>query len=80
MNPPALHANVSYLTNPADDNMLTVTAVVGQNESEAAPADGILFSYFRGSLVEHKCECLLLKTQISLLFQKYRNIWCIRHT
>lgn len=58
VDPPALHANVSLLTDPTDDNLLTVSAVVGQNESERAPAGGILFSYDKASLAKRKCECL----------------------
>lgn len=63
VDPPALHANLSLLTNPVDDNLVSVTAVVGKNESEGAPADGIQFSYVRDSLVKHKCECLVVKTK-----------------
>lgn len=54
--PPVLHANVSLLTDPVDDNMLTVTAFIGQNKSK--PAGGTTFSYSKVSLVKQKCECL----------------------
>lgn len=56
VDPPALHANISFLTDPMDDNMLTVTAVIGQNKSK--PAGGTTFSYSKVSLVKQKCECL----------------------
>lgn len=59
VDPPDLHANISLGTHPSDDIMLSVTAVVGQNESDPAPADGITFSYFGDSLVEQKCEGLM---------------------
>lgn len=76
VDPPALQANLSLLTSPVDDNFVSVTAVVGKNESEEAPADGILFSYVKGSLVKHKCEWLVVKTKISVLLQKYSTSSC----
>lgn len=65
VDPPALQANLSLLTSPVDDNFVSVTAVVGKNESEEAPADGIQFSYVRDTLVKHKCEWLVVKTKTS---------------
>ncbi|NP_001347763.1 interferon gamma receptor 1 precursor [Takifugu rubripes] len=55
VDPPALQANISLNIDPSDDNMLSVIAVVGQNESEPAPDNGITFSYSRESLVQQKC-------------------------
>lgn len=56
VDPPALHANISLPIDPSDDNMLSVVAVVGLNESEPAPEKGLTFSYSKESLVQQKCE------------------------
>ncbi|XP_076599120.1 growth/differentiation factor 10b [Chaetodon auriga] len=55
VNSPNLQADVSFLSDPKDDYYLTVTAVIGQNESDPAPLDGISFSYFMNSQVHQKC-------------------------
>ncbi|KAM9848160.1 growth/differentiation factor 10b isoform 2-T2 [Aulostomus maculatus] len=63
--PAALKANVSFLSDPSDDYFLTVTAVVGLNESEPAPNDGIVFSYFMDSPAPQKCSLDLPPVHIS---------------
>lgn len=50
-----LEADVSFLSDPSDDYYLTVTAVIGQNESDPAPQEGIFFSYFMDSPSHQKC-------------------------
>ncbi|XP_058506722.1 interferon gamma receptor 1-like isoform X2 [Solea solea] len=55
VDPPALQANVSSLSDPDNEYFLTVTAVIGQNESVSAPPDGITFSYFMDSPTTQKC-------------------------
>lgn len=69
VDPPALQANVSSLSDPNDDYSLDVTAVVGANESDNAPPNGIAFSYFMSSPAELKCEsCFrLLKNSLCQL-------------
>lgn len=56
VHPPTLQADVSFLSHPSDAYYLTVTAVIGQNESDPAPPDGITFSYFMNSPAHQKCE------------------------
>ncbi|XP_034753456.1 interferon gamma receptor 1-like isoform X2 [Etheostoma cragini] len=52
--PPAeLQANLSNLTDPTDAYFVTVTAVMGQNES--TPTPGIIFSYFKDNPEGQKC-------------------------
>ncbi|XP_078128479.1 growth/differentiation factor 10b isoform X2 [Sander vitreus] len=56
VDPPAeLQADLSFLSDPSNDYYLTVTAVMGQNESIPAPHDGIMFSYFKDSPEGLKC-------------------------
>ncbi|XP_051276106.1 interferon gamma receptor 1-like [Dicentrarchus labrax] len=55
VSPPSLQADVS-ISDIDYDYFLTVSAVIGQNESDPAPPDGITFSYFHGSLVGQKCS------------------------
>ncbi|XP_069000524.1 interferon gamma receptor 1-like [Embiotoca jacksoni] len=43
--PPALEANLSFLSNPREVYFVTVTAVIGENKSVSHPDDGIAFSY-----------------------------------
>lgn len=62
VDPPALQANISLLTNPVDDNFVSVTAVVLEEDSQ--PSQGTTFSYSSTSLVKHKCEFLLVETHI----------------
>ncbi|KAM4607560.1 growth/differentiation factor 10b [Polymixia lowei] len=49
VDPPNFQTDISFLSNPFEEYYLTVTAVVGQNESVAAPANGTKFSYFKDS-------------------------------
>lgn len=74
VDPPALHANISLTVDPSDDNMLSVVAVVGQNESEPAPDNGITFSYSRESLVQQKCKNLFVKTVGSSVVLRCRSV------
>ncbi|XP_075931853.1 growth/differentiation factor 10b [Anarhichas minor] len=55
--PPApLQLDVSSLSDPKSEYLLEVTAVIGQNESDVAPSEGIEFSYFKYSLVTKICN------------------------
>lgn len=56
VHPPTLQADVSFLSDPSNAYHLTVTAVIGQNESQPAPPGGITFSYFMNSQAKQKCE------------------------
>ncbi|XP_061824784.1 growth/differentiation factor 10b [Nerophis lumbriciformis] len=56
VDPPHLQADVSFLFDPDNDYFLTVTAVLGENQSEPAPADGIDFSYYRNSPASQICS------------------------
>lgn len=62
VDPPNLHADFSHITDPEDESMVSVTAVVGHTESDAAPSGGITFSYYKETLLQQKCECLLVAT------------------
>lgn len=53
--PPALQADLSFLSQPGNDYNVHVSAVIGKDESGPAPSDGIEFSYFMDSIVERKC-------------------------
>ncbi|XP_071762685.1 growth/differentiation factor 10b [Centroberyx gerrardi] len=55
-NSPNLRSDISFLSDPSDDYYLTVTAVIGGNESDAAPAEGIKFSYYEDSPSNQKCS------------------------
>lgn len=55
VDPPTLQADVSFLSDPSDDYLLTVTAVNGLEESETVPTEGIIFSYFQDSQAKKKC-------------------------
>ncbi|XP_035461505.2 interferon gamma receptor 1-like isoform X1 [Scophthalmus maximus] len=54
--PPALQADVSSLSNPDNEYHMYVVAEIGHNESEPAPPDGISFSYFMDSGTSQKCS------------------------
>ncbi|XP_042357863.1 interferon gamma receptor 1-like [Plectropomus leopardus] len=57
VDPPApLQADVSFLSDPSNEYQLMVTAVVANNESEPAPEEGIIFSYFKDSQAYQKCS------------------------
>uniref|UniRef100_UPI0037E80C85 growth/differentiation factor 10b n=1 Tax=Semicossyphus pulcher TaxID=241346 RepID=UPI0037E80C85 len=53
--PPTQQISLSSLCEPSEDYYLSVTAVVGDNESESAPPEGINFSYFMDSQASQKC-------------------------
>lgn len=53
VDPPAQQQDVSFLNDPQNDYFLSVTAVIGQNES---PPTDIVFSYSRSSPAEQKCN------------------------
>ncbi|XP_028458983.1 interferon gamma receptor 1-like isoform X2 [Perca flavescens] len=54
--PPAeQQVDLSFLSDPSNEYLVTVTAVMGQNESISAPQDGIIFSYFKDSTEGLKC-------------------------
>lgn len=54
--PPVQEADVSFLSDPNNEYFLQVTAVIGDNNSEPVPPDGITFSYFKDSPVNQKCK------------------------
>ncbi|XP_060896042.1 interferon gamma receptor 1-like [Labrus mixtus] len=51
--PPALQADLSFLSLPSEDYYVTVSAVIGEDKSDSS--QGIEFSYFKDSLVSKKC-------------------------
>ncbi|NP_001347755.1 interferon gamma receptor 1-like precursor [Hippocampus comes] len=63
--PPDLQADLSFLSDQREDYFLAVTAVLGEEESEAAPADGITFSYYRDSPATQKCSLDLPPATVS---------------
>lgn len=56
VDPPALQVDVPIHSDPTYSYLLAVTAVNGQNESEAAPPEGITFSYFSDAQVTLTCS------------------------
>ncbi|XP_033956516.1 growth/differentiation factor 10b [Pseudochaenichthys georgianus] len=63
--PPAKQADVSFLSDPRNEYIISVTAVIGQNES--APTDSIEFSYFQDALSERKCSLDLPSVNVTTL-------------
>ncbi|KAM6997188.1 growth/differentiation factor 10b [Tautogolabrus adspersus] len=53
VDPPALQADLSFLSQPGEEYYVTVRAVIGKNKSESP--EGIEFTYFKDSLVSNKC-------------------------
>ncbi|CAJ1067131.1 interferon gamma receptor 1-like precursor [Xyrichtys novacula] len=53
VDPPALQADLSFLSETDLEYYVTVTAVLGGNQS--APSKGIEFSYFQDALIGQKC-------------------------
>lgn len=53
--PPDLQVDLSAFSDPDDYYYLTVTAVIGQNESESAPADGFTYSYYMDAATNQIC-------------------------
>ncbi|XP_022619335.1 interferon gamma receptor 1 [Seriola dumerili] len=56
VDPQELQLDISSLSDSSNSYYLEVIAVVGQNESEPAPRNGITFSYFQDSLTRQKCS------------------------
>ncbi|GAA6231610.1 interferon gamma receptor 1-like precursor [Lates japonicus] len=56
VDPPALQVNLSFLSDPSNEYSLQLIAVIGEEESEPTPTDGISFSYFMNSPVSQKCS------------------------
>ncbi|XP_034093815.1 interferon gamma receptor 1-like [Gymnodraco acuticeps] len=65
--PPAKQADVSFLSDPRNEYIISVTAVIGQNESNSAPPDSIEFSYFQDALSERKCSLDLPSVNVTTL-------------
>ncbi|XP_051935735.1 uncharacterized protein LOC127610048 [Hippocampus zosterae] len=63
--PPDLQADLSFLSDQTEDYFLAVTAVLGEEESEAAPGDGITFSYYMDSPATQKCSLDLPPATVS---------------
>lgn len=85
ISPPAqLQADVSFLSDPTNDYFLTVTAVIGQNESDYAPYDGINFSYFKDSPADRKCfvdfpSVNVTAQQDSTVLLRFTHPWLVYH-
>ncbi|XP_068597403.1 interferon gamma receptor 1-like [Brachionichthys hirsutus] len=78
--PPALHADVSFLSDPNNDYYITVSAVIGQNKSEESPSQGIIFSYFKDSQADQKCFVDLPSINVTAqmdgeVFFHFRHPW-----
>ncbi|KAK5908700.1 hypothetical protein CgunFtcFv8_016733 [Champsocephalus gunnari] len=65
--PPAKQADVSFLSDPTNEYIISVTAVIGQNESSSAPPESIEFSYFQDALSERKCSLDLPSVNVTTL-------------
>ncbi|XP_077468792.1 uncharacterized protein LOC144084339 isoform X2 [Stigmatopora argus] len=80
---PELQANVSFLSEWMDDYNLYVTAVLGNNEtSEAAPADGVSFSYDVDSSASQICSLDLppvtvLEQEEHFLLLSFQHPWLV---
>ncbi|XP_061913971.1 interferon gamma receptor 1-like isoform X2 [Entelurus aequoreus] len=84
VDPPHLQADVSFLSDPDNDYSLTVTAVLGENQSEPAPADGIDFSYYRNSPASQICSLDLppvtvLEQQDHSVLLSFQHPWLLYH-
>ncbi|XP_061767635.1 interferon gamma receptor 1-like [Nerophis ophidion] len=84
VDPPHLQTDVSFLSDPNDDYFLTVTAVLGENQSEPAPADGIVFSYYRNSQASQICALdlppvTLLEQQDHSVLLSFQHPWLLYH-
>lgn len=54
--PPDLQADLSLVSNHTEEYLITVTAVMGENESYPSPSeDGIAFTYREDSVAPQKC-------------------------
>ncbi|KAL3050537.1 hypothetical protein OYC64_012546 [Pagothenia borchgrevinki] len=67
VDPPAKQADVSFLSDPRNEYRISVTAVIGKNESDSAPPDSIEFSYFKDALCERKCSLDLPSVNVTTL-------------
>lgn len=65
--PPDLQADVSFLSDPINEYYVTVSAVVGDERSEASPPEGIIFSYIQASQAQYKCLLDLPPVTVSAL-------------
>ncbi|XP_015251089.1 PREDICTED: uncharacterized protein LOC107098124 isoform X2 [Cyprinodon variegatus] len=80
---PDLQADVSFLSDPDNTYMLQVKAVLGQNESDVSPQEGLIFSYFYGSLLaQNKCLLDLPPVNITYLSNtkihlQFRHPWLL---
>nr|QDO15118.1 cytokine receptor family B13 [Siniperca chuatsi] len=81
---PTRQADVSFLSDPNNEYFLTVTAVIGPNESEHAPPDGIVFSYFKDSPANQICFVDLPPVNVTaqqddtILF-RFTHPWLLYH-
>ncbi|KAK1905894.1 Interferon gamma receptor 1-like [Dissostichus eleginoides] len=64
---PTKQADVSFLSDPSNEYIISVTAVIGQNESGSAPPDAIEFSYFKDALSERICSLDLPSVNVTTL-------------
>ncbi|XP_054655566.1 interferon gamma receptor 1-like isoform X2 [Dunckerocampus dactyliophorus] len=84
VDPPELQADVSFLSDPRNDYLLTVTAVLGENQSDPAPADGIVFSYYMDSPATQRCSLDLppvtvLEHQDHTILLSFEHPWLFYH-
>nr|XP_057915109.1 interferon gamma receptor 1-like [Doryrhamphus excisus] len=82
--PPNLQADVSFLSDPSNDYLLTVTAVLGEDQSDPAPADGIIFSYYMDSPATQRCSLDLppvtvLEQQDHTILLSFEHPWLFYH-
>lgn len=84
---PELQCDLSSFSQPDNEYMVNVTAVVGLEESPAAPPDGLVFSYYQNSVDTLKCECskrpshcsdrapLRMITLVNILASRAGRLW-----
>ncbi|CAL8254733.1 unnamed protein product [Lota lota] len=63
---PNLQCDLSAFSQPDTDYIVSVTALVGQNESLRAPARGWIFSYFYGSAHDQMCSLDLPPVNVTI--------------
>ena len=76
MDPPPLKADISFLSDPANEYSVQVIAVIGQDESDPAPSDGLSFSYFKDTQEDQQCELaiwVVLELTMRTVSQTGRN-------
>ncbi|XP_051815459.1 interferon gamma receptor 1-like isoform X2 [Acanthochromis polyacanthus] len=64
--PSDLQAELPPLIDPREEFYVTVTAVMGEEESEPSPSDGLIFTYSQESLVEKKCVVDLPSVNVTI--------------